>query len=324
MFRFFNHRGLCVILLIFLIGCSTDINQGIVGNYNMLTYEYLPVEKVDVSSFSEVSFSFIEETKIDEGTIKNYYVTNPISKAEMFVSVYVPNETDGKSIILVPGGIGSGNDFIKTGMAENFMNGGFITVIFDADGRGLSSGEEDYGGNIQQDGLYEIYRFIKDFEGVDETNIGLSSFSYGVAMASGMLGRYQDYADIKYYIEWEGPTNRFYVTVGCEENERIGAIKKGIDCDSEEYWLEREALRYVPYFDVDYFQIIQGEKDHVQITYMHSVDINNLAIQYLNWTRFNDDDINQLYDNENAPVIENKLDYLNEYALKYAIELSEK
>ncbi|MBT3298535.1 hypothetical protein HN385_06420 [archaeon] len=312
-----------LVMLILLIGCSTESEILIDEEYDILTYEYLSVEKEN-SDFSDINYSFINKEIYQNGTINYYYVTNPNSNAEMYVSVYVPNETDGKTIILIPGGIGSSDDFIDPGMVDDFMGEGFITIIFDADGRGLSSGEEDYNGYVQQDGLYGIYRFVENYDGVNKENIGLASFSYGVSMASGMLGRYQDSVNIKYYIEWEGPTNRFYVTVGCKETSHINAIKEGVDCNDEEYWLEREALRFVPYFKVDYFQIIQGQKDHVQSTYMHSVDANNLAVKYLDWVKVNDGDINQLYNNKNVPVIENYLVYLNEYALNYAIELSEK
>ena len=82
-------------------------------------------------------------------------------------------------------------------------------------------------------------------------------------------------------------------------------MQEGITCNDEKYWQQREALRFVPYFSTDYFVIMQSEDDHVQPTMQHSVDINNLAIQYLPWTRVNSQEnaINTKYTVETLPVL---------------------
>ena len=99
-------------------------------------------------------------------------------------------------------------------------------------------------------------------------------------------------------------------------------MKSGITCDDEEYWVEREALRYVPYLPVDYFVIVQRSEDHVQSTVQHSVDINNLAIASLDWVRVNgpDNAINTEYTVDTLPVLEASsykteiLEYMTEIA----------
>ncbi|MBI5002656.1 hypothetical protein HZC31_04680 [Candidatus Woesearchaeota archaeon] len=292
------------------------------SSYDMDTYTYEPVS-VETAWTTSISSTKISETEDSTRGIitSKYTVINPTTGAELAVVVYAPNDASSSNqypaVILIPGGIGTKDNFILD--AQKYAVNGFIALVFDADGRGESTGEEDYNGYAQQDGLYELYRFLSDFEGVDPDNVGLVSFSYGVTMATGMLGRYQP--DMKFYIEWEGPVNRYYTSVGCV-SEGHGAVKSGITCDDEEYWVEREALRYVPYLPVDYFVIVQRSEDHVQPTVQHSVDINNLATEYLRWVRVNglDNAINTEYTVDTLPVLEGTsykteiLDYMIEIA----------
>ncbi len=303
-------------------------------NYNHDTYSYLPVT-LESSWITPVSSSKVtsEITDVDGVSVirTDYFVTNPTSGAQLDVSIYAPTDATSTNkypgLIMVPGGTGSKEDFTKKPYdprvsytaPEKFAASGFVVLIFSADGRGSSTGIEDYNGYVQQDGLYELYRFLKEQDDVESDNIGFASFSYGVAMISGMLGRYQP--DAKYFIEWEGPVNRYWVSMSCSGS---GAVQSGITCDDESYWQEREAMRFVPYFPVDYFLIVQREDDHAQPTFAHSVEMNNWAIQYLDWVRVNgrENGINQEYTLETLPVL-TTTSYMD-HVLEYAKELAKK
>ncbi|MDP3728334.1 MAG: hypothetical protein Q8R18_02660 [bacterium] len=302
-----------IIILFFIVISSCSIDT----SYDRETYDYKEVEKEII--LTEISSSLIEtkEYSFEGNKIiqKDYLIENPSTGSRWDVSVYSQKEIleDVPAVILVPGGIGSKNSLLKPSgvdkkfsIVEKIVSEGFIVLIFSAEGRGLSEGEIDYNGYDDQDGLYNLYRFLASYENVDEEKLGVVSYSYGVAMASGMLGRFQP--EISYYIEWEGPVNRNYVSTGCTDS---GAVKEGITCDDEDYWVEREALRFVPYFKVDHLMIVQTEEDHVQEINEHSLEFNNLAIQYLDWVRVNGDgnSINKMYTLETIPVLSEKENY---------------
>ena len=145
-------------------------------------------------------------------------------------------------------------------------------------------------------------------------------------MVIGMLGRYQPGVD--FYIEWEGPTNREYVSVGCRDRSVIegvvGAVKGGITCDDNDYWEEREALNFVSDFKTEYFLILQSDKDHVQKTNDHSLDMNNLAVEHLDWVRVNgpENEINQIYTLDDLPVYKNDRERDN-MIIEYLLEFTE-
>ncbi|HLC22590.1 MAG TPA: hypothetical protein VJJ79_02345 [Candidatus Nanoarchaeia archaeon] len=312
----------CILLLI--AACTSE-------RYDPKTYSYLPVEKEEAPATEVISSLESESTAPIEGITvvrKDYFVTNPTSSKKIDVSVFQPENNSQlyPGVILVPGGTGSKKDFLKpysretsASIAETFAAKGFTVLLFSAEGRGDSDGEEDYNGYVAQDGLYELYRFLLAYENVNMDNIGIVSYSYGIALASGMLGRYQPH--LQYYIEWEGPVNRWYVTFECQ-----GASpgKPGsFSCDDEDYWLEREALRFVPYFDIEHFVIVQTEKNHGGPTVRHSVEMNTLALQYLDWVRVNGPKnyINQEYTPETLPVLSESVSYHDEI-LSYMTEFS--
>ncbi len=324
-------RGLC------LEDCleETASHDEASSAYDPETYTYLPVEK-ETSWSTSISATELRSTSrtVDSVSllITDYAVENPTTGALLDVTVFAPADASTTNtypaVILVPGGVGSKEDFLKptslgeNSVAETYAAAGFVVLIFSADGRGNSKGEEDYNGYAQQDGLYELYRFLKDWDGVDSDALGLISYSYGITLATGMLARYQP--DVKFYIEWEGPVNRWYTTFGCTSRTRSSIAPGSFSCDDEEHWLEREALRFVPYLPVDYFVIVQREKDHAQNTVEHSVDINNYAIKYLDWVRVNGQEnaVNTAYTLETLPVLDGKI-YFPEI-LEYMKELSAK
>ena len=258
-----------IFLLLFLGACSIDGNNPSSGEkitpftYEKDTHVYEAVKK-ETSPTSTVTSAFVKSSSYTIESVpitkKDYWVTNPTSESKLDVSVYQPSDTSKvyPAVILVPGGLGKKDAFLapydhedgEESIVEKFVSVGFTVLIFSVDGRGNSEGNEDYNGYISQNGLYEMYRFLKDYEHVDKTNIGIVSYSYGVAMASGMLGRYQP--ELVYYIEWEGPVDR--LSIKCDMDK--GVVKEGITCDDEDYWVEREAMRFAPYFAVDHFFVV--------------------------------------------------------------------
>lgn len=264
----------------------------------------------------------------NEEFVKEIYTfVNPTSGNIWEFEVYrIDDEEVRPAVILIPGGINGMDAFNEKSFsaldvdytpAEKFASEGFVVLIFNPEGRGNSEGEEDYNGYIDQDGLHALYNYLKARKDVNEEKIGFISYSYGVAMVSGMLGRYQ--VPALFYIEWEGPVNRDYVTVGCKgvNHNYDSAIRYGISCSDDDYWSEREALTFVPDFKVKNLQIVQSSEDHVQANVQHSVDMNNLAIQYLDSVKVNDGEINAEYSVDTLPTIEedNEVKYkIIEYA----------
>ena len=276
-----------------------------------------------------MNYSLVNSEIIDVNGVeviqKDFLIENPTSNAMLDVSIYYSKGEILPVAILIPGGLGSKEDFTEKKSYGGFnapeygASLGNMIIVFSPDGRGKSEGEENYNGYIAQDGLYEIYKFVKNLDNIDQDNIGFISYSFGVAMASGVLGRYE--VPVKYYIEWEGPVDRNYVTVGCEEAEIDILWTKQNPCIDDEFWNEREAINYVSNFDVEYFQIIQNEEDHVQSSSSHSIDMNNEAIKYLDWVRVNNGEINVEYNLETISYIEEEYDIV-EKSFEYLDEFS--
>jgi pimeloyl-ACP methyl ester carboxylesterase len=230
----------------------------------------------------------------------SYWVTNPTSGARLHVQVFYPNNWNGSdllpALVLMPGGVAP-SDPQK---AARLAGSGFLVIIFDADGRGLSEGTEDYNGSITQDGLAAVIMAAAQLPGLDPDRYGLVSYSYGVTAATGALARYPG-LPVKFYIDWEGPVDRNYTTSGC------GAPRaEGIQwqpCAEDAWWAEREAVTFITDVNVPY-QRIQSEKDHVQMNNNHAIDIVNAAVAGgVPWVRLNEYPPNQTYDAANPPAM---------------------
>ena len=77
---------------------------------------------------------------------------------------------------------------LSTGLREM----GIMMVDFAPQGRGASEGEDNFNGPIHQDDLKAIVDFISQLAIVQQDNIGILTFSYGVVMATGALSRYPE------------------------------------------------------------------------------------------------------------------------------------
>ncbi|MCI0474641.1 MAG: hypothetical protein L0Y55_00180, partial [Anaerolineales bacterium] len=256
------------------------------------------------------------------GATNTYWVTNPTSGARLYTQVVLPKNASGKLpvLVLVPGGIGWGGNFLDPpNKAQQLADAGFVVVVFDPDGRGKSAGKDDFDGFVQQDGLAAIVRFAATLPSVDASKIGIVTYSYGITMGSGALARYPD-LPVKFLIDWEGPADRNYTTSGCN----FGAGKiHWQPCTDNAFWSEREAVNFIGKLRVPY-QRIQSEKDHVQPNNAHAIDLINAAIKGgVTWTRLNDYPPNQTYDPKSPPQMlsEQQDRQLEQRIAKYAHEL---
>ncbi len=246
------------------------------------------------------------------------WIINPNSGAALYTRILQPANHDGSllpALVLIPGGTGT----IDANKAQRIADEGFTVIFFDPDGRGQSEGEEDYGGTIHQDGLAAVIREVATLPQVDDSRFGVASFSYGVTMATGTLARYPD-LPIRFHMDWEGPVSRAYTTTDCSpDNPRINWPP----CDDDEWWSEREALNFIGDLRIPY-QRLQSEKDHVQPTNDHAIEIINAAVAgNIPWVRLNDYPPNQSYDINNQPTMyaENSGESTEQLFARHALEI---
>lgn len=231
-----------------------------------------------------------ENLKVESAGDSTYWVTNPTSNSRLFVTVLQPETPSTTALVLVPGGSDASSAFLSRKMnAQVLADAGYTVVLFDPNGRGQSQGTEDENGTIGQDGLNAVTTFAATIEGVQR--VGVVSFSYGIALAAGMLARYQN-IPVAFLIDWEGPANREEIDGGC------GKVIRGTQnpsCDDEEYWSQREAENFIGKVTVPY-QRLQTETDHAQPDYSHTVAMVNAAVAGdVPWVRLNTDAPGQTY-----------------------------
>jgi hypothetical protein len=184
-------------------------------------------------------------------------VTNPASGCSLYVHIHRPADSGPNrkvpAVILVPDEARPGTTFDTVQFANHIASDGFAVLHFDADGRGRSSGLEDYNGYVHQDGLNACATFLTQQPYVDTSRLGIYSQGYGIVMASGMLARYA-VPRVKFLLDFEGPSDRYQV---CAESG--GHVP--VSPDSEAFWLEREAARSIKNVSSAYLRI-QTTTDH--------------------------------------------------------------
>ena len=233
------------------------------------------------------------------------FVTNPSSGASLFVKIYTSSQGRTEKypvLVLIPGGRGAGSQSFPPPQAQRYADLGFLTIVFDPDGRGRSSGTENDNGYIGQDGLKAVIEYAVGLSGSDG-RVVLASFSYGVTMATGVLARYPE-LPVVFYADWEGPADR-NDTGGCDGS-GLGHLKD-TGCTNEAFWSEREATTFIKKIDVPY-QRIQSAKDHVQPDNNHALLLVNDATSTTfggkgrsPWTRLNDEAPNRIYTASDQP-----------------------
>lgn len=226
-------------------------------------------------------------------------VTNPTSGANLAVYVSTPTTGTGPwpTLVVVPGGFQAGMQNMPPDRQTPYLETGFALVVWDPDGRGNSTGTEDRGGAIHQDGLKAVIDWAKKDSRVDPNRLGVMTFSFGITIGAGTLARFQD-TGAKFLLDWEGPANRNY-THGCGtqqtgQPETNDAIEAGWgECTDDVYWQFREGSTSIKNVTVPYLRV-QFQKDHVQPTHQHAVDMMVAAQSGGNaWTRINDEPVNK-------------------------------
>ncbi|MBM3331589.1 T9SS type A sorting domain-containing protein [candidate division WOR-3 bacterium] len=224
--------------------------------------------------------------------VETLWVTNPTSGCSLYVHIHRPAYAgpDRKvpAVVLIPRENGAGTVMDQNGLADQAASDGFAVLHFDADGRGLSSGVEDYNGHVQQDGLRACVLEVASRAYVDTANLGIYTRGYGVVMATGMAARHSQ-PRVKFLMDLEGPSDRYQTS-----SDSGGHVP--VPVDSEAFWLEREAGNFIRDFPGAYLRV-QTETD-----YTDRIPDNHHAIALIDsataaahggsgvaaWTRVND------------------------------------
>ncbi len=294
-----------------------------------------PTDTQDLSSPAE--FIDMESTGTELGgavSVSSGWIENPTTGDLQSVRLYEPSSPGPHPlVILIPGGSGDGNAFERPNLdtaeqlpdAINLAHEEFVVVVYSPLGTGESEGEINYQGHDDQDGLAAIIAAAQALPQTDPDNTGLASFSYGVTGAAGVLARYPELG-VKYWSDWEGPSSRFYTTVGCPRTQSRAGITSpaNFQCDDDAHWAEREASIFIQSLSLDYYWRIQEDKDHVQPTHDHTLEMLDGALANSNipWVRVNNGEMNASYTAETLPTVTN-LNHFPVYAMPHIIELSQ-
>ncbi len=269
------------------------------------------------------STSYVNGVEVSKtgGTIEN-----PSTGDLQNVRIYEPEASEPLPMVtLVPGGSSSGNTFEQTigqsiREAEVLAAEGFVVVVYDPLGTGESQGELNFQGHYDQDGLALIISEASMRDSVDANNIGIASFSYGVTGATGVLARYPELG-VKFYSDWEGPSSRFYTTVGCNSTSLDSGKPNGFSCADEEHWVEREAATFIAETNIEYYWRIQEEEDHVQPNYDHTLEMIDAAVGNIPWVVLNDGAPNAQYTQRTVPTV-NARDHFTELVIPHLIQMA--
>lgn len=186
-------------------------------------------------------------------------VFNPSSGCSLYVHIHRPNWAGSgrrvPGVVLVPAEGGLGTGFDTDGTADNIASDGFAVLHFDPDGRGRSgSYPANYAGHVNQDGVNRCARRLAEHNCVDTACVGIYAQSWGITMASGAIARHPDTPRVAFLLDFEGPSDRRQT---CSDSG--GYIP--VPADSEAFWQEREAARFMKAVPAAYLRI-QTRTDH--------------------------------------------------------------
>ncbi len=141
--------------------------------------------------------------------------------------------------------------------ARTIAQGGIAVFCYDPEGRGKSTGTEDYNGPAHQDDLTEVIKYLRSQRGeVDYRNIGILSFFDGTTTAVGSLFK-NPKLDVKYLIDLEGPATRD----DCIKQRCPLPKEAGTD---DFFWKDREAFSFIQRIFCRYLRL-QCKTDHAMI-----------------------------------------------------------
>ena len=239
--------------------------------------------------------------------VETLWVVNPTTGCSLYVHIHRPVEAGPSAqvpaVVLVPDLSSAGTTFDS--LADFIATEGFAVLHFDADGRGRSGGTEDYDGHVHQDGLAECAAVLASRTYVDSEDLGIYSRGYGVVMATGMVARHAT-PSVKFLMDFEGSSDRYQTS-----SDSGGHVP--VPVDSEAFWLEREAGRFIKSLPGAYLRI-QTATDHTG-----RIPDNHHAIALIDsatatehggsgiaaWTRVNDSVMNpenHIYSVSNPPA----------------------
>ncbi|MFA5854729.1 MAG: hypothetical protein WC846_00335 [Candidatus Gracilibacteria bacterium] len=256
------------------------------------------------------------------GAIGRFYTTkieNPATGIKIATYLLTPKTGSGpfKTVVIIPGTTNSGIETLseQKEQIQNTIDKGIAVVLFDIDGRGNNEGTENLNGFDAQDGLMAISLTVAKNPLVNKDQMGLISLSYGVAMGSGMVARYANTQPFLWYMDWEGPVDRYGITGNCGENASTKNFKAQLKksksnlkagdhlCSEDDFWSEREAVTFLAKVEIPY-QRIQGEIDHGgNPDNSKSITAVNAAINGISpWVRLNSEEPNKTFDYDAPPT----------------------
>lgn len=190
----------------------------------------------------------------------------------------------------------SGDGAITKGLSPHEIASlGFVVVHYDRAGKGHSTGSNDLCGANDQLDLKQVVAFLRSKNYVDASNVGVISFSSGNIVVAGAIS---SGLDIKYFVDWEGPSNRDNIL----KNDKSEDWSQ-FDRSDNSFWNPREPYRNIRAFHGRYLRA-QGAIDHFQGTDMgHAIEmVNNATSSALGGfghsavTVLNGNTVNQTYD----------------------------
>ncbi|MSP54340.1 MAG: hypothetical protein EXR69_01840 [Myxococcales bacterium] len=138
--------------------------------------------------------------------------------------------------------------------AGELAGAGYTVLVYDPAGRGLSWGEEDFGGPEHQD---DVRVGVRALQG-SCSQVGLLSLSLGVAAAVGAASRWPELG-LAFVVDWEGPCDREIITAGGS----LLVPAAGHSLSDDAYWNPREAVRQMAGLSCPYIRL-QALPDHAQ------------------------------------------------------------
>lgn len=271
------------------------------------------------------------------------WVTEPNRGVQIYTRAVGPDPSKypGESfpaVVLVPGGTGAGAGAMDRPDLQRLASEGFVVVAFNPPGRGnglpgnlRSGGEEDYNGFAGQDALKAVIEYVAGLGGVDSNNLGLCTFSFGIALGAGVVGRYPE-LPVAWLVDMEGPSNSEIVACYyCSEERGLGghlSITTDPSPENVAWWSEREAYRFIGSFRGEYLRV-QAWNDHAQPAglHLHALQMNRAAITGgVPWLRINGSDmgnpINELYESGEPVWLPGRMADYPDLDISYIIEMA--
>ncbi|MBF0560197.1 MAG: hypothetical protein HQL08_15615, partial [Nitrospirae bacterium] len=208
----------------------------------------------------------------------------------IYASVTQPRVSDNTgrcfaAVVIVPGGTSDGLQFTSFPEYADLASKGFVVVSYNPPGRGLdtavdprSDGLENFNGWLAQDSLKAVIETMIVMPNVADDNIGIQTYSWGIATGVGMLARYPELG-VKYLVDVEGPSDDFCTsaatwtldhnlsdsTIPSFFSQITGHTDKLADPTDANiaWWGEREAINYIGAIRAMYIRV-QNMWDHVQ------------------------------------------------------------